>query len=316
MYAKNGQVLLFFVADCWLLTILSYLCGNLEKVCMNIVRTILLLVFAWVLAVAPAEARKKPNKYDLKREHASYLPLIEPDPVNRKSKPDSAPRALQDVAIADGGGGVQARRSRGGHEGNYPRGIDVSHYQGYINWAEAARDAHVQFVYLKATEGSNYVDDTYQTNLREAHRHGLKVGPYHFFRPNVDADAQFRNMVSVVDKRHIDLLPMIDVEVQGGVSMATFHARLERLLELVTKEYGKRPIIYTGKNFYNKYMYGGRYSRYKFWIAAYSFEEPMLYDDDDYLIWQYSGSGSVRGIRGNVDMNRFVGNHQLKEIFY
>lgn len=279
----------------------------------------ILFVSLMVLMVAlPAEARKKPNKYDLKREQSSYLPLIEPDPINRKSKPDSSPRVLQDVSLngSGDGGHVQARRQRGGHEGNYTRGIDVSHYQGRINWAEAARDHHVQFVYLKASEGANNQDDTYEYNLREARRHGLKVGPYHFFRPNVDPNAQFRNMMSVVDPKKIDLLPMIDVEVQGGVSMATFHARLERLLELVTKEFGKRPIIYTGKNFYNKYMYGGRYSRYKFWIAAYSFEEPMLYDDDDYLIWQYSGQGSVRGIRGNVDMNRFVGQHQLKEIFY
>lgn len=270
-----------------------------------------------LLTALPAEARKKPNKYDLKREQASSLPLIEPDPVNRKSKPDSAPRQLTDVSLTGGGGGAtQARRARSSVSGHFPQGIDVSHHQGYINWAEVARNREIQFVYLKATEGANYVDDTYQSNLREARRHGLKVGPYHFFRPGVDPQVQFRNMMSVVNPKQIDLLPMIDVEVQGGVSMATFHARLEKLLELVTKEFGKRPIIYTGKNFYNKYMHGGRYSRYKFWIAAYSFDEPMLYDDDDYLIWQYTGQGSLRGVRGNVDLNRFVGNHGVKEILY
>lgn len=281
-------------------------------------RLLLLLVAFLLTAVSlPASARKKPNKYDLKRESSANLPLIEPDPVNRKSKPDSSPRDPRAVVLSGGGeGAVQARRQRSGQSGHFPQGIDVSHHQGYINWSEVARNKEIQFVYLKASEGANYIDDTYERNLREARRHGLKVGPYHFFRPGVDPNVQFRNMMSVINSRNIDLLPMIDVEVQGGVSMATFHARLEKLLELVTKEFGKRPIIYTGKNFYNKYMHGGRYSRYKFWIAAYSFEEPMLYDDDDYLIWQYTGSGSLHGIRGNVDLNRFVGNHGVKDILY
>ena len=280
---------------------------------------ILLLSFMMLLVCLPAEARKKPNKYDMKREHASYLPLIEPDPINRKSKPDSSPRVVQDVSLkgGDGGGGQQARRQRSSYNGQFPQGIDVSHHQGYINWSEVARNREIQFVYLKASEGSNYIDDTYLSNLREARRNGLKVGPYHFFRPGVDADAQFRNMMSVVNPKQIDLIPMIDVEVTSrGVSPATFHARLERLLQLCEKEFGKKPIIYTGKNFYNKHFHGGRYSRYKFWIAAYSFEEPMLYDDDDYLIWQYTGQGSLRGIRGSVDLNRFVGNHTVKEIQY
>ena len=271
-----------------------------------------------LLVCLPAEARKKPTKYDVKREQASALPLIEPDPINRKSKPDSSPRMVQDVGLkGGGGGGTQARRQRSSVNGQFPQGIDVSHHQGYINWAEVARTREVQFVYLKASEGANYIDDTYEYNVREARRNGLKVGPYHFFRPGVDADVQFRNMMSIVKAKQIDLIPMIDVEVTSrGVSMATFHARLERLLELVTKEFGKRPIIYTGKNFYNKHMYGGRYSRYKFWIAAYLFEEPMLYDDDDYVIWQYTGQGSMRGIRGSVDLNRFVGNHNVKDILY
>ena len=278
---------------------------------------ILLLSFLMLLVCLPAEARKKPTKYDVKREQASALPLIEPDPINRKSKPDSSPRMVQDISLkGGGGGGQQARRTRSSYNGQFPQGIDVSHHQGYINWSEVARNREIQFVYLKASEGSNYIDDTYLSNLREARRNGLKVGPYHFFRPNVDADAQFRNMMSVVNPRQIDLIPMIDVEVQGSVSPATFHARLERLLQLCEREFGKKPIIYTGKNFYNKHMHGGRYSRYKFWIAAYSFEEPMLYDDDDYLIWQYTGQGSLRGIRGSVDLNRFVGNHNVKEIQY
>ena len=120
--------------------------------------------------------------------------------------------------------------------------------------------------------------------------------------------------MSMVKVKSQDLLPIIDVEATNGVSEATFHARLEQLLKLVTQEFGRKPIIYTGKNFYNKHFHGGRYRDYKFMIACYTIDEPVLYGNDDFVMWQYSQTGRVRGIRGNVDRSRFVGRHTLREI--
>jgi len=202
-------------------------------------------------------------------------------------------------------------------ETNHVHGIDVSHYQGRIDWTRVVKNKNVNYVYLKATESNALVDDTYAYNLREAKGCGLKVGSYHFFRPNVSALAQFDNFKRNVDKHHQDLLPLIDVETIGRTAVATMHTRLQEFLHLVTEEYGQRPIIYTGKNFYNKYFAGyPNFKLYKFMIAQYTPEEPFLENGDDFIIWQYSSKGRIDGIRGDVDQSRFVGNHSLSEILY
>ena len=162
------------------------------------------------------------------------------------------------------------------------------------------------------------VDDTYEYNLTEARRNGIKAGSYHFFRPGVSAAGQFALFKRVIDKRKQDLLPLIDVEVTGGVSIATLHSRLQEFLKLVTEEYGRRPVIYTGRNFYNKYFADyDFYKPYLFMIAMYNTaEQPYLDNGEDYVIWQYSSKGRIDGIRGDVDQSRFVGRHTLSEILY
>ena len=129
------------------------------------------------------------------------------------------------------------------------------------------------------------VDDTYAYNFRECKRVGLKVGSYLFFRPNLSAREQFKLFVSKVDTKSQDLLPLIDAEVIKGVSVRLFQRRLLELCDLLEKEYGKKPIIYTGRNFYNKHIYSNsRLRTYKYFIASYTFEEPVLSGDDDYLM--------------------------------
>ena len=100
--------------------------------------------------------------------------------------------------------------------------------------------------------------------------------------------------------------------------MSTLHSRLQEFLKLVTEEYGRRPVIYTGRNFYNKYF--AEFDFYKpdlFRIAMYNTDEqPELINGEDYVIWQYSSKGRINGIRGDVDQCRFVGRHTLSEILY
>ena len=229
-----------------------------------------------------------------------------PDPVARKAMPDRLPNAIDQPILAGYG-----------NTSTMVHGIDVSHYQGRINWDEVAKDPKVNYVYLKATEGVNYIDDTYNFNFQSCKRVGLKVGSYLFFRPNLPAKAQFDLFVSQVDTKKQDLLPLIDAEVIKGVSISVFQTRLLELCELLEKEYGKKPIIYTGRNFYNKHIYSNsRLRSYKFFIASYSFDEPELYGGDDYQMWQYSASGRVRGIRGDVDMSRLVGRTTMRDIMY
>lgn len=195
-------------------------------------------------------------------------------------------------------------------------GIDVSHYQGRINWHEVARDQKVTFVIMKATESDDFVDDTYEYNFREAKRQGLKVGSYHFYRAHVSPEIQFRNMMRHIDPKQQDILPVIDVELTNGVSYELFVNRLERLCQMVTEAFGARPIIYTGRNFFAKYFNNFRWRHYKFWIASYSSSQPELPDNRDYIMWQFTDNSRVQGIRGGVDMSRFVNGHTIDDILY
>lgn len=272
-------------------------------------RAYIYYIIATVVAVmcfTPAYAEKREK--NKKKHQVETVTDFHPDPVARKSRPDRHPKALEKPFLL-----ASSRYPTG----PMLHGIDVSHYQGRINWDEVARDSRVTYVYLKATEGTGNVDGTYRYNFSECKRVGLKVGAYHFFRPQLSARAQFDNFVSQVDTKKQDLLPVVDVETMNGVSDAVMQSRLLELCELIEKEYGKKPIIYTGKNFFNKHIYGNsRLRSYKFFIAAYAFDEPVLYGNMDYVMWQYSATGTVRGIRGNVDMSRFVGRHTIRDIAY
>lgn len=193
-------------------------------------------------------------------------------------------------------------------------GIDVSHHQGSINWDMVATDANASFVYIKGTESVSHVDDEYYRNIREARRMGIPVGTYHFFSPKESGFAQFQNFSSTIDIKMQDLIPVVDVEHRGRVSLAYFHAQLKTLLEEIERTYGVRPIIYTGVNFYNKYL-SGMYKKYKFFIARYNSEEqPELCDDVPIVLWQFTSEGYVNGIRGRVDRSCLLDNYSLQDI--
>ena len=279
---------------------------NVHRAYIYILLTVLASLCVTTLYAQKKDKPKKPKHVE------TALTDIQPDPIASKSRPDRHPKPLEMPVFAN-----QPSTRGKGTGGSGAHGIDVSHYQGRINWDEVARDSKVTYVYLKATEGTGNVDDTYSYNFNECKRVGLKVGSYHFFRPQLSAKSQFDNFMSRVEPRRQDLLPVVDIETTNGVSDAVLQTRLLEFCELLEKEFGKKPIIYTGKNFYNKHIHhNSRLRTYKFFIAAYSFIEPDLYDDNDYVLWQYSATGSVRGIRGNVDMSRFVGRHDIRDIQY
>ena len=105
-------------------------------------------------------------------------------------------------------------------------GIDVSHYQGLINWQMVKTDKNASYVYIKATEGAGYVDQYYLRNLRGAKEAGIPVGIYHFFTPSASAMTQLKNFSDNVDLRHHDLAPIIDVEKRGKGSFLTIKSIL------------------------------------------------------------------------------------------
>lgn len=193
-------------------------------------------------------------------------------------------------------------------------GIDVSHYQGSIDWREVAEQGNVGYVYIKATEGASLVDDKYEYNVSEARKYGLKVGSYHFFRGNVSVEEQVANMVSMVKKHNQDLVPIVDVEHTNGVSSEVFISRLHQFMEAVGKHYGVKPMLYTFVNFYNRHLQGRGFDDYTLMIAFYRDDQPLLNDERPYAIWQYTAHGSMPGIRGNVDRSRFMDGFTISDI--
>ena len=248
-----------------------------------------------------AEARKKDRNKGLGM--AAY----------QADEPDGLPLKAVKAHKMEHAAAVFIQTSHARINSKYKEGIDVSHYQGSINWDEVASNTPISYAYLKATEGASLVDNTYARNLAEARRVGLSVGSYHFYRPNVDWRQQFDNMTAVVKAEEQDLVPIIDIEHRGSVSEQRFIADLRAFIEKVTAHYGKKPLLYTYHNFYNRYL-TGEFTDYHFMIARYRSDSPTLDDGKDYIMWQYTSTGSIPGIRGNVDRSKIMGSYSLNQV--
>ena len=196
-------------------------------------------------------------------------------------------------------------------------GIDVSHYQGDVWWETVAANSNhkLYFVYLKATEGGTIIDKRYYENIQSAQKYGMKVGSYHFYRPRTPQDEQLRNFRAQCRPQDQDLIPLVDIEMTGGLSNIALQDSLCKFLNLMTKEYGVRPMVYTYTNFYNKHLLGA-IDDYKLFIAQYNSREPELDDGRDIFAWQYTGKGRINGVGTYIDKSRLLGSHSMREIRY
>ena len=244
------------------------------------------------------------HKTEIEKHYAQEYVIPIPDPIYKPDAPSNPVKPVPEIRL---------HKIRP-HKTPSIYGIDVSHHQGHINWNMVATDTNASYVYIKGTESSSYVDDEYERNIHEAKRNGIPVGTYHFFNPKVSGLVQFQNFSSVVDLKMQDLIPVVDVEHRGRVSLGYFHTQLKTLLEEIERAYGVRPIIYTGVNFYNKYL-SGMYKKYKFFIARYNTEDqPELCDDVPIVLWQFTPEGYVNGVKGHVDRSCLLDNYSLQDI--
>lgn len=190
-------------------------------------------------------------------------------------------------------------------------GIDVSYYQGKIDWqkVKAMSDDGVQisFAFIKATEGIARVDPYFQRNWREAPKAGIICGAYHFFRPRVSGVIQAKFFLQAVDVEKGDLLPVVDIEELNGVSPSKMRRELKDYLEFIEKKTGTKPIIYTGLSFYKDYL-DNYFDEYPLWIAHYY--KPKLNIKTKWHFWQHSDKARVNGIGHVVDFNVFNGNEE------
>ena len=192
-------------------------------------------------------------------------------------------------------------------------GIDISHYQGNVFWETIGETTRLSYVYIKATEGGDRIDQTFERNIQMAKQNRLKVGSYHFYRPRTDQQRQLQNFCSQCLPDEQDLLPMIDIETTGGLTTDEFCDSLFYFLDLVEEAFKQKPLLYTFRNFYNKHL-AGKIHDYPLMVAMYTEEEPTLCDDCPITMWQYTGKGRIVGINGFVDKSRFMGEHTIGEI--
>jgi lysozyme len=195
-------------------------------------------------------------------------------------------------------------------------GIDVSNHQGVIDWKKVASDENVQFVYIKATEGATYVSPTFEKNIREARKAGMKVGCYHFLRASSYIRDQVANFTNFCRTHEQDLAPLIDIEVKGSWKAENVSDSVKLFADLLEEHYGVRPIIYTGTNFFNRYLTKDFSEGYELFIAKYSDDQPVLGNGVQYTLWQFTDCGEVSGIRTDVDQSRFNEGKSLNDILF
>ena len=187
-------------------------------------------------------------------------------------------------------------------------GIDVSQYQGEINWNvidSVENKFPLHFVFIRATAGSNKVDSQFKTNWKSTKNHHLIRGAYHYYRPNENSLQQADNFIKTVQLQKGDLPPILDIEqMPKNQSIAKLKVGLQRWLDIVEAHYKIKPIIYTGERYYEDFL-KEEFSEYSFWIANYNFFEENI--KDDWLFWQFTEKASVVGIYENVDLNIFNG---------
>ena len=177
------------------------------------------------------------------------------------------------------------------------RGIDISHHQGSPDF-KRIRAAGIQFVILKATEGVNYTDPCFHTNIKAALAAGLHIGAYHFLRLG-DAKQQAREFINAIKSYKWDYPVAVDVEHNELLKMG--RARLtDFVIEFldILKSAGYYPMIYTGYNWCINHLYMSKI-KYNLWFARYNDHKGY----GNVSIWQYSSTGRVQGINGNVDLD-------------
>lgn len=201
--------------------------------------------------------------------------------------------------------------------GYHVHGIDISRHQGIIDWPKLSiyREAEepIQFIFMKATEGGDFKDVTFDQNLSKARNEGFICGAYHFFSPRSSARKQAQFFIQTVDLKRGDLPPVLDVEVAGKHSKNSLKDSVKVWLDAVERHYKVKPILYTSYKFKEKYLNDSVFNDYPFWIAHY-YVGSVKYKGE-WHFWQHTDIGEVPGIAKDVDLNVFNGTiEQLKAI--
>jgi lysozyme len=195
------------------------------------------------------------------------------------------------------------------------QGIDVSHWQQEIDW-DRVRAAGTRFAFIKATEGGDHLDRRFRENWRESRRVGIPRGAYHFVFWCRPARDQIRWFIRNVPREPDALPPVLDVEWNNHSSCpkappAKARAKMREMLRAFEAHFGKKPIIYTDINFHADVLEGTtEFDDYPFWIRSTAGRPETRYVNRPWEFWQFTTTGRVPGVVGDVDRNAFFGSER------
>lgn len=186
-------------------------------------------------------------------------------------------------------------------------GIDVSKYQGYIDYAKV-KASGIQVVYIKASEGTTIIDPYFRTNYDNAKSQGLKIGFYHFVRARNEEEAikEATFFHSVIAGTSPDCRLAMDFEVFDGLGSQKINqisfAFLQKLEKLTKKECVVYSDEYNARTIFSRELA----KAYPLWIAEYGVSVPTSTGNwEEWIGFQYSDKGRINGINGNVDLDKF-----------
>ena len=192
-----------------------------------------------------------------------------------------------------------------GHS-KYIFGIDISHYQGKINWNKLQKSHHpIKYIFIRSTMGDDGVDSRFQKNWKNAKKNGYIRGAYHYYRPNENSTKQFTNFSNNTVLKKGDFIPILDVEEPSKLGKKNLQTGVLNWLKLAEAKYGVKPMIYSGRKFYENQLKGVIDKSYPIWIASYSDKRKVKHIN--WKFHQFTERVKVKGISGRVDGNDFQG---------
>ena len=204
----------------------------------------------------------------------------------------------------------------------YILGVDVSHHQNAIDWSKVVDSGHV-FAFHKATEGATFIDNRYASNREAVAAESIPFGAYHFARPNgggiaaaqADAASEAQHFLEVANPLPGDLVPVLDLEDNGGLPPNRLIAWTQAWLDHVESVLEVKSLIYTSPNFWTTNMNDTTkfaVEGFPLWIAHYTSDPAPRtpatnWSGRGWAFWQFTSEGDVPGISGNADRDRFIG---------
>ena len=200
-------------------------------------------------------------------------------------------------------------------------GIDVSKYQGDINW-QAVKASGVRFVWIRATEGGDNADEKFMANWEGAKSVGIPHGAYHFVYWCRSPREQIEWFKSHAPPEGDSLPPVLDVELTPGskscprvLNRPDVHREMREMLAAMEQYYHKRPVIYSTVDFHQGLLDGDYFTEYPMWVRSTKYYPTVKYHERHWTFWQYQSDAYIPGIVGKVDRNAFFGTEQQFQSF-